>query len=64
MLLFLGSWKSSLFQTPKEDISTEAKQGQEMTGKHFDGDRYLCRIWVLCRIQRTQNYHCDTENNG
>src|SRR4030081_2289137 len=26
MLLFLGSWKSSLFQTPKEDISTEAEQ--------------------------------------
>ena len=26
MLLFLGSWKSSLSQTPKEDISTEAEQ--------------------------------------
>jgi len=26
MLLFLGSWKSSLSQIPKEDISTEAEQ--------------------------------------
>src|ERR1700731_4131371 len=52
MLLFLGSWKSSLFQTPIEDISTEAEQVEVSLEPFF--------LWRFDKMLRTAPLSCVT----